>query len=363
MTNEVSQKIKNMSIICALLVVTIHVDWQEHTSTLLWWGRELICQGVAKVAVPFFFVVSGYFLSAHFDEEYWWKREVTKRIRSLVVPYFLWSLIAVLITAPVTIIADSIAKRPFGTSLPLLNGKVMSVFGLNIFNSPTHGPLWYMRCLFLFVIFGGLFKWGVRKMGLCWLVILFSLSCVHCFFMNGFPEGDVPRFFLLFERGISLSGMFYFSLGIYIRDKKFKYTDISPITYCSLVLGSCLLVGRALLVQKNQPQITGVWGLISIPFLMYAFYKLIPSTTWPIWLTSCSFPIYLMHTIVQLLLGVFFKNVTGCTGWVIATTYFLVGVIVPICITHVIRRTLPQTSNCLLGHRFRSGEVKNVRVP
>ena len=350
MVREVSQKIRNMSIICALLVVTIHVDWQEHTSTLLWWGRELICQGVSRVAVPFFFVVSGYFLSAHFEEDCWWEHEVTKRIRSLVIPFFLWSLIAVLMTAPLTIIADLMANRPFGTSLPLLNGNAMRVFGFNMFNYPTHGPLWYMRCLFLFVILGGLFKWGVRKMGLLLLAIFFFLSCLHCYFMYGFPEGGAPRIFLLLERGLSLQGMFYFSVGIYIRDKKIKYTGMTPFAWCSLVVGLGLVVGRALLMQK-QLQITGVCGLVSIPFVMYALYELMPSTNWPIWFTSCSFPIYLMHRIIQSFLGVLFKNVPGFNGWVIATTYFLVGVIVPICITHVIRRTLPRTSNCLLGGR------------
>ena len=76
---EVSHKIKNMSIICALFVVMIHIGWYKDSICLTWFINELVAQGIARIAVPFFFVVSGFFLAAHFDEDGWWVRE-TRRI-------------------------------------------------------------------------------------------------------------------------------------------------------------------------------------------------------------------------------------------------------------------------------------------
>jgi len=40
----VSQKIKNMSIVCALLVVTIHIDWPKESVLMsTWWVRPGLC--------------------------------------------------------------------------------------------------------------------------------------------------------------------------------------------------------------------------------------------------------------------------------------------------------------------------------
>ena len=57
---ENSQKIKNMSIICAMLVVTIHVDWPKDNICLTWFINELIAEGIARIAVPFFFGLFGH---------------------------------------------------------------------------------------------------------------------------------------------------------------------------------------------------------------------------------------------------------------------------------------------------------------
>ena len=117
MTKETSQKIKNMGFICALFVVSIHIDWHADESQLLWWGRQLIKSGIAGIAVPFFFVVSGYFLAAHFDEDGWWKRENQKRIRTLIVPFMFWSLIYYAFISAVTICRNLYAHNPIDTDL------------------------------------------------------------------------------------------------------------------------------------------------------------------------------------------------------------------------------------------------------
>lgn len=80
---EVSNKIKNLSFLCSLAVVAIHCGWDEDSLM-----KSFFCEGVARIAVPFFFVVSGYFLARHIGEDGWYKQELRKRVASLLIPYF-----------------------------------------------------------------------------------------------------------------------------------------------------------------------------------------------------------------------------------------------------------------------------------
>lgn len=62
LTEVESRKIRNMGILCAFLVVIIHVRPMFATGTIGWWVREIAEEGICQIAVPFFFIVSGFFL-------------------------------------------------------------------------------------------------------------------------------------------------------------------------------------------------------------------------------------------------------------------------------------------------------------
>ena len=59
-----SNKFRNMSILCALFVVIIHLRPQFAEGTVGWWVREILENGVCESAVPFFFLTSGFFICA-----------------------------------------------------------------------------------------------------------------------------------------------------------------------------------------------------------------------------------------------------------------------------------------------------------
>ena len=83
-SEELSCKFKNMAIVCAILVVFIHIPLGRlESGSVLWVFDMLVRWGIAQIAVPFFFVASGYFLAGHIGEDGWWKREILKRIRAL----------------------------------------------------------------------------------------------------------------------------------------------------------------------------------------------------------------------------------------------------------------------------------------
>ena len=95
-SKELSAHFSSMSFACACMIVLFHASPAPDKGTFNWWffhilGREGLC----SMAVPYFFVCSGYFLAGHFGEMGWWGREVHKRIKSLVIPFFIWMMIGI----------------------------------------------------------------------------------------------------------------------------------------------------------------------------------------------------------------------------------------------------------------------------
>ena len=64
MPDEISQKIKNMGLLCAILVVFIHIEWPiNYKISVGWLMYHLFNDGLSAIAVPFFFFLSGFFVS------------------------------------------------------------------------------------------------------------------------------------------------------------------------------------------------------------------------------------------------------------------------------------------------------------
>lgn len=338
-----SQKIKNMSLLCAFFVVSIHIEWTHDQSLSLgWFIYNAIKGGVAGIAVPFFFVVSGYFLAQHFDEEGWWSREVKKRIKSLVVPFLLWSIITLVATLPLSIVADLIAHRPFGTSIYIFNDcNWFRLFGFDLTDFPLHVPLWYVRCLFLFVLTGSLFKICVTRFKYAWIAcaFVFLLVCNHL------PTENLREFFRM---GYSAGGIFYFSIGVAIQRFSLGGESRRVAIICGIV-GFSLLVAKLLFAFNSWRGGIAI-GKIMLPFLIYFTWHFMPTTKLPNWLTSCSFPIFLMHTVLFPHIVIVLKHLP-IEGLSKDFAVFFGGILGSIVITLVLRRFTPKAATLLFGGR------------
>ena len=58
------------------------------------WVRILISEGIARIAVPLFFLMSGYlfFATFHWSKQTYW-RKIATRLRSLFVRFVFWNLV------------------------------------------------------------------------------------------------------------------------------------------------------------------------------------------------------------------------------------------------------------------------------
>ena len=93
MDKYLSNKLKNMSLFMTFFVVILHSNNLENSSvlnvnTLV---QNVIGQGIVRIAVPMFFVISGYLFFYKFKpstEAFISKYK--KRFKSLFIPYFIW---------------------------------------------------------------------------------------------------------------------------------------------------------------------------------------------------------------------------------------------------------------------------------
>ncbi len=167
-TEGLSNKFSNMAFLSAFLVVLIHA---RHGCLLRNpidnWAAYMICNGICTIAVPFFFCTSGFFLAGHTMKDGWWGGEIKKRLRTLLLPFVVWSLIYVVYSSALSLMANILHSTEWTRHLPLSIDSWLSVFGLSFDARPFYFPLWYVRQLILLVFFSAFFV-GIVHKGKLW---------------------------------------------------------------------------------------------------------------------------------------------------------------------------------------------------
>ena len=347
-SEELSCKFKNMAIVCAILVVLLHVDLSEvEPGEPLWVFSRLIPQGIAYISVPFFFLASGYFLAGHIGEEGWWKREVLKRIRTLLVPFILWNGFFFLYKVCIAIGVDLVAHRAFGTNLAYMKSPVYFLLGLYPLKGPPLGVTWYIRMLLLLVLISPAIVWMLKQFPRVFILGAWVLSIV-VFLGFGFD----PSIRFLF----SPEGVAYFSLGIFLRWHPVHVEGRGLWVWSGVIVLAFLVLRMA---QAYTGAFIGVpLGAISIPFMMYAVWGLIPAKPWAKGFTSLAFACYVMHVFVRDALHFGFIALTRGLGLSQYETsevelWYLLAFTAPVTLLlgYALRRCFPKTAGVLFGGR------------
>lgn len=157
----------------AVLVVMLHCDIstkpieqmgvsladvsEPYYSNISW----LLSRYLAYAAVPCFFIISGFLL--FYNVEKYSKQvyfdKLKKRCKSLLLPYIVWCLIYLILFWIIGQEKIILSDKP-----NLFDGS-LSPFGLvvNIFVKPLDGPLWFIRNLFVMVVFSPLLYLIIKR--------------------------------------------------------------------------------------------------------------------------------------------------------------------------------------------------------
>lgn len=339
-------KVSKISLICAFFVVCIHCKPEGALGGFTWWVTELFNKGICSIAVPFFFTVSGSFLAKHVYEEHWWKREVSKRFRTLLIPYVSWSVLYFLYAISLILIANILANTSLLRNIP----GILSILGLDPLDYPYLIPLWFVRCLFIFVLVSPLIVWIIKKnqrVSSIFLLLIFPLGLLRTFLQP--EEGEV----LWFTVGtFSLLNLFYFSLGFHLAlypPQQLKRKFPTYLAGCAWIIFLTLQALAALYL----PNFKGCFNFLSIPAGLYFVWQATSVNPWSRTLTQASFPIFVLHMFFLSIIGLALKNLVPVVAGTLITCFAssIVAFFASILVSYFAHKYFPRMAHFLFGGR------------
>lgn len=242
----------------------------------------LTSAGICRIAVPCFFFISGFlfYTKLHIWDWSIWTGKLKKRIKTLLVPYLLWNIIAALV-----IYAYSSWRISLEGGIPLSFSEHLSAWG-GWWDSGVSfdGPLWFVRDLMILCLLAPLIYWLVKRMKAWWLLIV-SIVYLIC--------------------GQHMEGLLFFSAGSYLRlNRNGILTVFSRVRFPSLLLSLVLLI--AIYFSYPHPQLyQACKGLFVICGTVTAFNLTASALDkgfvreHPL-LSNCSFFVFTAHNILIL---------------------------------------------------------------
>lgn len=360
-----------------VLVIYAHFDLIEHVFTYhgvqyglnfpVWFVFiiNIFSEVLPQFSVAIFFLISGYlfFRWGEFDTDAY-KQKLQKRARTLLVPYLLWNLVAVLFHVFYLIPGlfpnagqEQISLTPlrlFHTFFANFPGEGIFitphvVASNNGFPYPINLPMWYVRDLMVMVILSPVVFWLLNRMDK-WLVILLGLV----FYLYQ------PLFMTDGNWGALMSqAAFFFSWGAYFAIRKenfvahFRRYPYIPLLYLPVAVADALTRGTGYNLIIHQ---TGILLGTVTAFIVVAYFLerncIHVNTT----LDNSSFFVYALHTSVLFEVSkvVFIVFHLGDNVWSMFILYFITPIftaVLCVALYILLKRYIPFLCSLLTGGR------------
>lgn len=318
-----------------------------------------LANGMFRFRIPMLFIISGYLYALYDQKPY--KQRTNKRLRTLLIPYLIWSAMAIVI---IYILELFPATRSFlaGVNITQIDETRMflhdyhwyELLGRWIF-FPIPYQLWFIRVLLIYNIAYPAIRWCILNPVARW--IFFSVATLMWLGTMGF---------VLFEG----EGLLFFSLGVWMQKTDFSIVTPKPyfrplwwgVVFVVLASIKTYLAfnGETYLGDTVVPVLSILHKIVILSGLIFCWYGLdrivnwFMNKPWFVWLSAFAFMIYAIHApMVAYLIN---PALTLLNPW--PGTHLLAFVLLPLTIIvfaigtgAMLRRLNPAVYSLLTGGR------------
>ena len=354
-----SDKIRGISFLCTMLVIILHAYddnlWNTSRGSV-YYIVTIISHGICGIAVPYFFIISGWLFTRQYDSGISYGNLMKKRLKTLGIPYIYWCLIYTFTYVIVTIYGNKMAGRPLtmGTPLvlPLYSWKnPFRIFGLNLFNYPANAPLWYVRNLLLLILISPILMKIIKHKttGIIFIVFLVMLDLASYKITS-------ELWHVFFNIGFTFKGLLFYSIGIYLQKFPFVWKPriTASLLFCFVWI-TLICIGR---IPSNSSFIILHFSFLIGCIAIWFIYDYLPwrkrLESWHV--THYSFFIYVSHYALMRILFcykscILLKRYIFDNDLFIFVVRFIFPAFIAIVLAYVLERYLPKVYRVLTGGR------------
>lgn len=341
-----SRKVIIVSFILSVFVLYIHAknlayyDFGDVYGTPIDVLNQIMSETLGRVAVPFFFLQSGYWLFRYdiFETKSdILKRKLKKKVLSLGIPYLIWNTLGLLFF----IIVSRLPGMPFN----IYNGEIVSITLENIlegvFLHKFYFPFWFMKNLIVLTIFSPVFVILLRNRYRTYSAIIIL---VIMFLLDINTPVCQTRSILFFIIGGALS--------VYHRE----YWEKPNSNHLETAFYMVLFVICAVIKWLGIPYLSTI-ALVPFPILFWKSCELLGQFNVfdhePFWFCKQSFFIYSAHIFLVQGLSSILSRVSSNMAWV--CFIYMVNPPIALAVLYVVARILaqrfPKVYGLLCGNR------------
>ena len=176
-------------------------DWNTYEFLKL-----LVSQTLVKVAMPVFFIMSGYLFFTNVDK--WdvaiYKKKILRRVKTLLIPYLIWNLLMAVKLKTFSMSMLWAYWNPAGTQIDWFGHE-------QLMTAPANMPLWFLRDLMVVSLLTPIIYILVRKFGY-WLMAVLTVL-----YLSGVCA---------FIPGLSAYAVFFFTLGAFFSIRRMDMIEV-----------------------------------------------------------------------------------------------------------------------------------------
>lgn len=326
-SESISRKITVLSFLAMITVVSIHSDplpLMESPSNFCK-NLSLISSMLKEWAVPYFYVVSGFFFARCYVQRTY-RQFIIGKMHSLIIPYLLWGgVYGTIMMLPL----EMAVNKLHGDSLLFntrIGGGVLHtldrIFGF-FYSSPYDGALWYVRMLILFFALAPIWILILKRCN--WILLVLGIFGV-CFFKPGGGSHDVLFTIGSWSFDITFSSIAWLLLGMFIAARHLEERHCNSAIWLGIALCAINIIGALHGLQFDQR----LWSLALLWFI-WNLYDVMPNVL-PAklpYLFSLSFFCYCIH---HPLCGYYGAAIRFCLGRASGASYLFQIVLIPLLV-------------------------------